>query len=144
MVRNRPPLLIAGLITLVFAARLFALGQVWDFLGYTQVDGNWDHSNIQITRRDHVFRTIQLRVSGEAVFFDHLILHFGDSSYQDVIVSARISPEQKEYLINLPGEGRALERIELFYFKEPWQHNPRVSLYGLCLSDSTQIIERER
>ena len=144
MVRNRPPLLIAGLMTLVFAACLFAHGQVWDFLGYTQIDGNRDYSNIQITRRDHVFRTIQLRVSGDAVFFDHLLLHFGDSSDQDVIVSARISPEQQEYLINLPREGHALEPIELFYFKESSQHNTRVSLYGLRLPDPTQIIGGER
>jgi len=136
MVRNRPPLLIAGLMTLVFAACLFAHGQVWDFLGYTQVDSRLDHGKIEISRRDWRFRTIELRITGDAIFFDRLVLHFDNGSYQNVVISGRISPEQKQYVINLPGEGRALESVELFYFRELWQHNPRVILYGLRLLDS--------
>jgi hypothetical protein len=133
MVRNRPPLLIASLMCLLFAGSLFASGQVWDFLGYAQVDGNRDHSNIPITRRDHLFRTIQVRLTGDAIFFDHLVVHFADGSNQNVVIGGRISPEEKEYVVDLPAEGRALERVELFYFKEPWQHTPKVTLYGLRL-----------
>ena len=145
MVRNRPPILIASLMTLVFTACLFAHGQVWDFLGYTQVDGRLDHGKIEISRRDCLFRTIQLRITGDAIFFDHLVVHFDNGTYQSVIIIDRISSEQEEYVINLPGGGRALESVELFYFKEPWQHNPRVSLYGLRLPDrKANSIESER
>jgi len=144
MVRNRPPLLIAGLMTLVFAAHLFAHGQVWDFLGYTQVDGRLDHGKIEISRHDCLFRSVQLRITGDAIFFDHLVVHFDNGTYQGVLISGRISSEQKEYVINLPSEGRALESVELFYFKEPWKHNPRVSLYGLRLPDPNADIEAKR
>ena len=121
---------IAGLLALAFATSLLARGQFWDFLGYTQVDSSQDHGRIQITRRDVHSRMIQLRVSGEAIFFDRLVVHFDDGTFQELIVSDRILPGTRDYAINLLGE-RSLESVELWYYKEPWGHNPRVSLYGV-------------
>lgn len=80
---NRIPYPIAWILALALAISLHAHGQFWDFLGSAQVDGNRDHGRIQIIRRDRVFRTIQLRVSGEAIFFDRLVLHFGDGTFQE-------------------------------------------------------------
>jgi len=51
-------------------------GQVWDFLGDAQIDGTRDHDRIQVTRRDGVFHTIQLRVSGDPIFLDRVVVHF--------------------------------------------------------------------
>jgi hypothetical protein len=121
---------IAGLLALAFATSLFARGQSWDFLGYTQVDNSQDHSRIQITRRDVHSRTIQLRVSGEAIFFERLVVHFDDGTSQELIVSERISPGTRNYVIDPLGE-RSLQNVELWYYKEPWGHHPRVSLYGV-------------
>jgi hypothetical protein len=121
---------IAGLLTLAFAASLFSRGQIWDFLGYAQIDGSQDHSRIQIARRDVHSRTIQLRVCGEAIFFDRLVVHFDDGTSQELILSERISPGTRNYVIDLRGE-RSLENVELWYYKEPRGHNPRVSLYGV-------------
>jgi len=121
---------IMGLLALAFATSLFARGQFWDFLGYAQVDSSQDHSRIRITRRGVHSRTIQLRVSGEAIFFDRLVVHFDDGTSQELIVSERISPGTRNYVIDLHG-GRSLENVELWYYKEPWGHNPRVSLYGV-------------
>ena len=122
--------IIAALLALAFATSLSARGQFWDFLGYTQVDCSQDHGRIQITRRDVHFRTIQLRVSGDAVFFDRLVVHFDDGTSQELMVSDRISPGGRDYVIDLLGE-RSLESVELWYYKEPRVHNPRVSLYGV-------------
>jgi hypothetical protein len=121
--------IIAGLLALAFATSLFPRGQFWDFLGYAQIDGSQDHSRIQIARRDVHSRTIQLRVSGEAIFFDRLVVHFDDGTSQELIVNERISPGPRNYVIALHGE-RSLENVELWYYKEPRGHNPRVSLYG--------------
>jgi hypothetical protein len=131
MVRNRPLFLVMPLVSLLVATSLFASGQVWDFLGYTQVDGSREHVNIQIARRDHLFRTVQVRITGDAIFFDHIVVHFVNGAEQQVVVSGRISSEQKVYTIELPADDRVLENIELFYFKEPWEHPPTVTLYGL-------------
>ena len=125
--------LVTVLLVLAFATSLFGRGQFWDFLGYTQVDAGHDHGRIQIVRRDRLFRTIQLRVSGEAMFLDRVVMHFGNGTSQELIVSERISPGGKDYVIDLPGERRALESVELWYYKEPWGHNPRVNLYGIRL-----------
>jgi hypothetical protein len=121
---------IAGLLALACATSLFARGQFWDFLGYTQVDSSQDHGRILITRHDVHSPTIQLRVSGEAIFFDRLVVHFDDGTSQELIVSDRILPGTRNYAINLLGE-RSLESVELWYYKESWGHNPRVTLYGV-------------
>ena len=121
---------IAGLLALALATSLFARGQFWDFLGYAQVDRSQDHGRVQITRHDLCFRTIQLRVSGEAIFFDRLVVHFVNGTSQEFVVSNRISPGGRNYVIDLLGE-RSLESVELWYYKEAWGHTPRVSLYGV-------------
>jgi hypothetical protein len=133
---------ITGLLALAFATSLFARGQFWDFLGYAQVDSSQDHSRIRITRRGVHSRTIQLRVSGEAIFFDRLVVHIDDGTSQELIVSERISPGTRNYLIDLHGEG-PLESVEFWYYKEPWGHNPRVSLYGARLpeGDGQNIVQ---
>jgi hypothetical protein len=144
MLRTRIPRPVVGLLALAFATSLFAHGQFWDFLGYTQVDRSQDHAWIQITRRDRLFRTIQLRVSGEAIFFDRLVVHFANGTSQEFIVGGRISPEGRNYVIDLSGERTALESVELWYYKEPWEHNPGISLYGTRLPDADgESIARE-
>jgi hypothetical protein len=119
---------IAGLLVLAFAASLTARGQFWDFLGYTQVDSSQDHGRIQITRRDIHSRMIQLRVSGEAIFFDRLVVHFDDGTSQELIISDRILPGTRNYV--LLGT-RSLESLDLWYYKEAWAHTPKVSLYSV-------------
>ena len=134
---------IVGLLALACATSLFARGQFWDFLGYTQVDSTQDHGRIQITRRDVHPRAIQLRVSGEAIFFDRLLVHFDDGSFQELIVSDRILPGTRNYDINLRDQ-RSLESVELWYYKEPWGHNPKVSLYGVRSPEGeSQIVAQE-
>jgi len=109
-------------------------------LGNAQVDGGQDHGRIQITRRGIHFHTIQLRVSGEAIFFDRLVVHFDDGTFQQLIVSDRISPGGKSYVIDLLGE-RSLQSVELWYYKEPWSRNPTVSVYGIHLPDPDASLE---
>jgi hypothetical protein len=121
---------IVGLLALALSTSLAARGQFWDFLGSTQVDSSQDHGRIQITRRDVHFRTIQLRVSGEAIFFDRLVVHFDDGTSEERVVSDRILPGGRSYVTDLLGE-RSLESVELWYYKEPRGHNPRVTLYGV-------------
>jgi hypothetical protein len=126
---------IAGFLALTFAASLSAQGQFWDFLGHTQVDLSQNHATIPITRHGLHFRTIQLRVSGEPVFFDRLVIHFSDGASQELMVAGRISPGAKNYIIELPGE-RFLDNVEFWYYKEPRDHNPIVTVYGVPLPDT--------
>ncbi len=131
---------IVAILSLTFATSIFPRGQFWDFLGNAQVDSSQDHGRIQITRRGIQFRTIQLRVSGEAIFFDLLVIHFDDGTSQQLNISDRISPGGKSYVIDLLGE-RSLQSVELWYYKEPWGHNPTVSVYGVHLPDPDTSLE---
>jgi hypothetical protein len=126
--------LIAWFLVLTLASSVHASGQFWDFLGSAQLDGSLDHGRIQIVRRDRLFRIIQLRVSGEAIFLDSLVVHFGDGTLHKSLVSRRLLGGSN-YVIELPDE-RALESVEIRYFKEPWGHTPKVSVYGVSLPDA--------
>ena len=115
---------------LVFATSAFARGQLWDFLGHAEIDRNHSHERIQILRRGQLFRNIQLRVTGEPIFFERVVFHFANGSSEEFVVSGRISSEEKNRVFDLSGE-RALDSVELWYYKEFWGHNPKVSVYGL-------------
>lgn len=130
MLRKRILWLMIFLSTLAWTASVSAHGQVWNFLGNGQIHGTRDHDRIEVTRHEAVFRTIQLRVSNDAIFFDRVVVNFGNRTSQTFPVGDRISPEGKNYVLTLDGGGHAVESVELWYFKEPWQHNPRISLYG--------------
>ncbi len=127
--------LIVALLALAPAPALFAGGQFWDFLGYTQVDGNQDHGSIRLARQDRFFHTIQLRVNGESIFLDRVLLHFANGTSRELMVTGRILSQGGNYLIDLTGDRSALESVELWYFKEPWGQNPKVNLYGIRLPD---------
>jgi len=107
-----------------------ARGEIWDFLGHTRIDGTRDHDRIRVTRRDGAFHVIQLRVSGDAIFFDRIVVHFADGSSQELPLRDRVWPGGRNREIGLSGERRAVESVELWYYKEPWEHNPTVILYG--------------
>jgi hypothetical protein len=131
MALNRSFGFVALLFGLIPCPCLFGSGQFWDFLGQTQINDSHGHCRIQIVRPDQLYRTIQMRISEEAIFLDRLVVHFDCKDSQVITVSRRISPEEKSYIIELPVEGRALESVEVWYYKEPWEHTPRVSLYGV-------------
>lgn len=120
----------ACLLALAGMICLPARGQVWDFLGDAEISKTRDHEKIEIARRNVVLQAIQLRVSGDAIFLDRLVVHFGDGTSEEMAVQGRIWPGGKNRVIGLSGERRAVESVELWYYKEPWEHNPRVILYG--------------
>lgn len=130
MLKKRIVWLLGCLLGFASTVSLHARGQVWDFLGDTEIDGTRDHDRIQITRRNGVFHTIQLRVTGDAIFFDRVVVHFGDGTSEQLAVRGRIWPGGENHTICLSGERRVVESVELWYYKEIWEHNPRVTLYG--------------
>jgi len=121
----------ALLLMLALSPSLRASGQFWDFLGYSQVDGKQDHIRVQVVRPELLYRTIQMRISEEAIFLDRLVVHFDGKNSEEIAVRGRVSPAEKSFLIQLPQEGRAVQSVELWYFQEPWGHTPKVILYGL-------------
>ena len=130
MLRKRIVHLLACFLVVACAISLPAQGQVWDFLGVTQIDGTRDHDKIQVTRRNGFFHAIQLRVGGDAIFFDRIVVHFGDGTSEVLAVQGRIWPDGRNHIIGFSGQRRLVESVEVWYYKEAWEHSPRVMLYG--------------
>lgn len=105
-------------------------GQAWDFLGDAQIDRTRDHDRILVTRRDGIFHTIQLRVCGDPIFLDRVVVHFEDGTTEELAVGDRIWPGGRNRIMGLSGKPHMVESVEVWYYKEPWDHNPRVILYG--------------
>ena len=129
MLTKRITQLLACLAGFASTISLPAQGQVWDFLGDKLIDRTQDHDRIQVTRRTGAFHVLQLRVS-DAIFFDRVVVHFGDGTSEELALRGRIWPGGENHIIGLSGERRMVESVELWYYKEPWEHQLRVILYG--------------
>lgn len=105
-------------------------GLAWNFLGNKRIDGTRDHERIEIRRPNSAFQSIQLRVSGDAIFFDRVVVHFGDGKSEELVVHGRIWPGARTQIIARSDESRVVESVELWYYQELWKHNPTVILYG--------------
>lgn len=101
------------------------------FLGESHVDGHADHDNIRVTGAEGRYQAIQLRVSGGGVDFDHVVVHFGNGSREQIPVRYHIRSGQDTRLINLPGDRRVIESVELWYGKRNANTRPTVQLFGL-------------
>ena len=103
----------------------------WAHLGNAHVDGQQDHDNIQVGMRDGRFRAIQLRVSGGAINFERVVVHFGNGSQEELVIRQRIPAGGRTRPIDLPGERRVIQSVELWYSKDSWHRRPRVDLFGI-------------
>ena len=119
---------IAVLLSAAGANALHGQGLLWNFLGDTQIDGIQNHNKIQVSGQHGPFRAVQLRVSGDGIFFERLVIRFSNGTSEEFPIGHRILPGA--HMIDLAGEPRTLESVELWYFRESWEHLPRVTLYG--------------
>ncbi len=134
MMKRNNVWLLGLLVSLAFAASMYAQGEYrgrWARLGEAHVDGRNDHDNIHVGRGDGKWRAVQLRVSGGAVDFQRVIVHFGDGSVQELIFRERIPEGGRTRPLDLKGDRRRIESVEIWYSKESWHRRPRVDLYGM-------------
>ncbi len=103
----------------------------WTYLGDAHVDGMIDHDSIKVGRSDGTFRAIQLRVSGGAINFDRVIVRYGNGTQDEIPIRARIPDGDHTRVIDLPGDRRVIESLDLWYGKDKWSRRPKVSLYGV-------------
>ena len=102
----------------------------WILLGTAHVDKSEDHKTIHVGNGAGEFHKIQLRVNGGAVELQRLVVHFGNGTQEELAVAERVRSGGKTADIDLPGERRPIESVELWYSKEYVDTRPEVSLYG--------------
>ncbi len=135
--KNRNLLIVTSLlillsgITLTTSAQRRGNGRArWDSLGQSFVDGNRDHDNIRVNSRN-TFRAIQLRVQGGDIEFQRVVVHFENGADTEVEIRDRIRAGGQTRAIDLPGDNRRIESVEVWYGKGDWgRRKPNLRLYG--------------
>jgi len=129
MLRKRNIWILGFIVALALGIASHAQGDLV-YLGNAHVDGSQDHDEIHVGRSAGTFRAIQLQVSGGAVEFEHVVVHYGNGTSEPIQVRQRIQSGSQTRLIELPGERRVIKSVELWYSKDNWTKRPTVSLYG--------------
>jgi hypothetical protein len=131
MLKKRVLWIIGLLFVLTVGTTLQAQRGRWTFLGDSHVDGSVDHDSIRVGRSDGTFRAIQLRISGGAINFERVIVRYGNGTQEEIPVRARIPDGGHTRIIDLPGDRRIIQSVDLWYGKGRWSKRPKVSLYGI-------------
>jgi hypothetical protein len=102
------------------------------FLGEANVDGAVDHDRIAVTAARGEYRAIQLRVENSAIKFDRVLVHFGNGRSEPIPIRRLIIAGGETRIIDLPGERRVIESVELWYERGNWSNprRPKVALFG--------------
>jgi hypothetical protein len=129
MLKKHVVLAFGVFLALVGGTSVYARGLVWDFLGDTHIDGAQDHDRIQVGLRPGPFRAVQLRIS-DPIFIQRVIVYYANGTSEELVIGDRVSPEGRTPTIDLNVKDRPIGSVELWYFKEHWEHRPLVILYG--------------
>ena len=107
-------------------------GGGWEFLGDSHVDGNSDHDNIKVTSSKGEFKSIRLKVEDAAIEFDRVVVHFGNGSSVPIQIRSKIPAGGQTRVIDLPGNERIVESVELWYARGNTSNpqKPHLVLYG--------------
>jgi hypothetical protein len=82
-------------------------------------------------RSSGAYRAIQLRVSGGAVNFERVAVRYGNGTQDEIQVRNRIPDGAKTRIIDLPGDRRIIQSVDLWYSNDNWKRRPKISLYGV-------------
>ena len=105
-------------------------GERWERLGQSRPDGRRDHDLVRVFARGG-FRAIQLRVSGGAIEFQRVVVHFENGADTEVEVRDRVRSGGTTRAIDLPGDQRRVRSVEIWYGKEGWgRRRPSLTIYG--------------
>ncbi|MBS1791813.1 MAG: hypothetical protein JST85_29170 [Acidobacteria bacterium] len=102
----------------------------WEYLGQSNVDGRADHDTIRVNARG-AFRAIQFQVSGGPIEFNRVVVHFENGADVEVSVRDQIRSGGKTRAIDLPGDRRRIQSVEVWYEKGNWgRRRPNLKVYG--------------
>lgn len=94
-------------------------GARWQALGCQQVGLATDRDAIRVGRHEGQFRAIRLEVGGNDVFIESLMVVYGNGERDQLAVRAAIRQGTATPPLDLRGDRRAIERIELIYRAVP-------------------------
>jgi len=123
--------LLAFLPILLLAMTTSASARGWVYLGEAHVDGAADHDNIKVGRSEGRFNALQIKVDRAPVEFNHVVVHYGNGTSEEVQVRQRIRAGGSTRDIDLRGRDRSITSVEIWYERAKYgSDRPRVRLYG--------------
>jgi hypothetical protein len=104
-------------------------GGAWQHLGDAHVDGKADHDKISVSGGE--FTALQLGVTGGAIGFDRIVVHFRNGGDEALPVGAVVRSGGLSPAIPLRGGAREISNVEIWYQKGKYNEGkPRVDLFG--------------
>jgi hypothetical protein len=119
---------------LVFGVACAASAQLhrpggWIRLGDSHVDGHNDHDKIKPNNHGP-FVALRLHVTGSAVKFDHIIVHFNNGQNEQIRAEFVVANNSSSPDILIPGARRNIDSVEMWYERGNWGSKPQVALFG--------------
>ena len=103
----------------------------WDKLGERWVHGRADRDIIHVGRREGRFHRLQIVVEHSALEMYDVLVVFGDGSSYSPTTRMVFAPDSRTRVIDLPGGGRVVRRVEFRYGNLPGGGRAQVELWGV-------------
>jgi hypothetical protein len=101
----------------------------WELLGVRTVTDRADH-DVVAAGHQGTFRSLKLEVSGRAVQFKDVKIHFGNGEVQDVALREVIRAGGESRVIDVEGVDRVIQRIEFWYDAQSVGRRATVKVFG--------------
>ena len=92
---------------------------IWEQLGCKSVGFGIDHDVIPVGRREGQFTALKLRVKDAPIEIFNLSAVFGNGARQDIKVKSVIPSGGETRVLDLAGNARGLDRVEILYRSIP-------------------------
>jgi hypothetical protein len=102
----------------------------WEKLGERWVQGGNDHDSIHVGRKEGRFTRIQIKVEHSALELYDIVVHFGDGSTWSPGTRMTFGQGTTSRVIDLPGGGRIIKRVEFRYGNLPGGGRAQLELWG--------------
>jgi hypothetical protein len=111
---RRLVLVVLGLLASTFAIQA-QRAPAWVVLGERSVTDRLDHDRIEVGAARGTFRAVRLDVSGHAVDFQKVVIHFHNGGDQNVGLKHTIAAGGSSRVIDVEGANRTITSIEFWY-----------------------------
>lgn len=103
----------------------------WELLGQRQVKVRAEKDTIVVTAKEGLFSKLKMKVLRRGITIADMKVHFGNGQVQDVALRKEILAGQETRVIDLPGDGRVIKKIDLVYkTKRGSKGRAMVQVYG--------------
>ncbi len=103
-------------ILMIAATYSSVSAQSWTLLGSRKVNGTGvDHDEMMVTNAKGDFNAIKIMVENEGVDFEHVIVHFGNGTQEQLSIREFIPAGSETRVLDLPGHDRVIHSVDFYY-----------------------------